>query len=81
MKKQNDKTIKITSFPLAAFLLSRGHRLLSLEETDNPKRKAFVLSGENTAGLISEFYNDEAINKFIQSERLLKSALHNDAYQ
>lgn len=79
MKKQNDKTTKITSFPLAAFLLSCGHHLLRVEPTANPRRKAFVLSGENTSRLIAEFYNDEKLNKFVQSERLLKEALYNQA--
>ncbi len=77
MKNQADEITKISSFKLAAYLMAHDHILVEIEPSNNPKRKVFVLQGKNTPQLVSEFYNDIKVKRFLEAERELKERLYN----
>lgn len=76
MKNQTDEITKISSFKLAAYLMAHDHVLVEIEPSSNPKRKVFVLQGKNTSQLISEFYSDTKVKRFLEAERELKERLY-----
>lgn len=78
MKNKSANTTRTSNFKLAAYLLSNGHKLISIEPTDNRRRKAFVLEGEDTEQLTSSFYEDKKLKRVFEAERELKERLYNE---
>lgn len=78
MKNKDANTTRTSNFKLAAYLLSNGHRLISIEPTNNHRRKAFVLEGKDTETLTSDFYEDKKLKRVFQAERELKERLYNE---
>jgi len=81
-KNMEEKIFKTSDFYTAAFLLSQGFKLITLNR-ENPHRVFFVF--EDKAGrekLIEDFFHSEVViepRKFITAIKELKSLIYSDA--
>lgn len=78
------KTFLLSDFYTAAFLLSQGFKLITLNRNrSNPHRAFFVFEDkEDREKLIEDFFHSEAVvepRKFITAIKELKSLIYSDA--